>query len=241
MCVCVCLCLCLCLCVCVCVCARVCVCVRACVFTVAVWTGEASKHTPGACFWAAAHHPQTAGRGSEQPDSAAAMQERTGDQRWTSAETLPRGIMGTPHIKGVIWCDFKSFFVFEVLQAVRAYKIHKRLKSQTQRDILYKSEDSSTLNSSKNASFKHAYISTSLCWKITPPKCLRKERRCNFYSRCSIVAAMSFSNIGRNISITCLRHSANHNALIAGQSEHTTLLRTMSFVKMDAFQKGREE
>uniref|UniRef100_A0A672PBM2 Solute carrier family 2 member 11 n=1 Tax=Sinocyclocheilus grahami TaxID=75366 RepID=A0A672PBM2_SINGR len=35
------------------------------------------------------------------------------------------------------------------------------------------------------------HISTSLCGKIciTPPKCSRKERRRNFYSRCSIVAA----------------------------------------------------
>ncbi len=43
---------------------------------------------------------------------------------------------------------------------------------------------------------------------------------------------------GRNISVSRLRYSANHNALIAGQSEHASLLRMMSFVKIDAFQKG---
>lgn len=68
---------------------------------VAVWTGEASKHTSGACFWAAAYHSQTAGRRGEQSDSAAPMQERTGDQRWTSEETLPRGIVGTSHINNL--------------------------------------------------------------------------------------------------------------------------------------------
>ncbi len=47
---------------------------------------------------------------------------------------------------------------------------------------------------------------------------------------------------GRNISVTRLRYSANHSALcIAGQSEHTSLLRAMSFVKIDAFQKGGAE
>ncbi len=43
---------------------------------------------------------------------------------------------------------------------------------------------------------------------------------------------------GCNISATCLRYSANHNALDSYQSEHTSLLRMMSFVKIDAFQKG---
>ncbi len=43
---------------------------------------------------------------------------------------------------------------------------------------------------------------------------------------------------GRNISVTRLRYSTNHNALIAGQSENTLLLRTMSFVKIDMFLKG---
>ncbi len=46
------------------------------------------------------------------------------------------------YFKGVIWCDFKFSFLFGVLQAVCAYirsvKL-QRLKSQTQRDILYKS------------------------------------------------------------------------------------------------------
>uniref|UniRef100_A0A671KD04 Phosphodiesterase n=1 Tax=Sinocyclocheilus anshuiensis TaxID=1608454 RepID=A0A671KD04_9TELE len=40
------------------------------------------------------------------------------------------------------------------------------------------------------------HISTSRCGKIciTPPKCSRKERRRNFYSRCSIVAAAAMSS-----------------------------------------------
>ncbi len=42
---------------------------------------------------------------------------------------------------------------------------------------------------------------------------------------------------GRNISVSRLRYSANHNPLDS-QSEHTSLLRTLSFVKMYAFQKG---
>ncbi len=77
-------------------------------------------------------------------------------------------------------------FSFGVLQAVHAYiqsvKL-QRLESQTQRDILYKNKRSS-----------HAFLkgliqtrphrSTSLCGKIciTPPKCIRKERRRNTYS-----------------------------------------------------------
>ncbi len=37
----------------------------------------------------------------------------------------------------------------------------------------------------------HPHMSTSRCGEIfiTPPKCLRKERGCDFYSRCSAVAA----------------------------------------------------
>ncbi len=42
---------------------------------------------------------------------------------------------------------------------------------------------------------------------------------------------------GRNISVTCLSYSANH--WIAGQTEHTSLLRTMSFVKIDVFSERR--
>ncbi len=38
---------------------------------------------------------------------------------------------------------------------------------------------------------------------------------------------------GRNISVSCLRYLANHNAL------DSLLLRTMSFVKIAMFQKGR--
>ncbi len=45
----------------------------------------------------------------------------------------------------------------------------------------------------QNPSFKHATTSTSQCGKIckTPPKCISKERRRNYYSRCSIIAATS--------------------------------------------------
>ncbi len=60
--------------------------------------------------------------------------------------------------------------------------------------------------------------STSLCGEIciTPPKYLRYERRRDFYSRCSIVVetlCVSKYGEGCNISDTCSRHSANHNAL----------------------------
>ncbi len=41
---------------------------------------------------------------------------------------------------------------------------------------------------------------------------------------------------GRNISISRIRPITTH--WIAGQSEQALLLRTMSFVKIDAFQKG---
>ncbi len=67
-------------------------------------------------------------------------------------------------------------------------------------------------------------MSTPLCWEICiiPPKCTRKERRHDSYSRCSfvVVAAMSwrwcvFPNMvrGRKISITRLRFLTNQNAL----------------------------
>ncbi len=54
-----------------------------------------------------------------------------------------KGYLSFAHVfKGVIWCDFMFSFVFGVLQAVCAYissvKL-QRLKSQNQRDILYKS------------------------------------------------------------------------------------------------------
>ncbi len=42
---------------------------------------------------------------------------------------------------------------------------------------------------------------------------------------------------GHNISVTRLWYSTNHKHWIAGQSEHASLLRTMSFVKIDAFKK----
>uniref|UniRef100_A0A672NS08 Akirin-2 n=1 Tax=Sinocyclocheilus grahami TaxID=75366 RepID=A0A672NS08_SINGR len=60
----------------------------------------------------------------------------------------------------------------------------------------------------KTARSNTPHISTSLCGNIsiTPPKCARKERRRNFYSRCSIVAVktLCFSKYGegRNISVT---------------------------------------
>ncbi len=88
----------------------------------------------------------------------------------------------------------------------------------------------------------------SLCGKIsiTPPKCKRKERRRNYYSRCSIVAAATmswrscvFSNMVRGITfpshIWGSRPITTH--WIAGQSEHTGLFRMISFVKINAFQK----
>ncbi len=99
--------------------------------------------------------------------------------------TSPRITSGSSPTPDLKRCDFKFSFVFGVLQAVRACRSIKlqRLMSQTQRDILYKSWDSSIKT--------RPHKSTSLCGKIciTPPKCLRKERRRNFYSRCSIVAA----------------------------------------------------
>ncbi len=47
---------------------------------------------------------------------------------------------------------------------------------------------------------------------------------------------------GRNISVTRLRCTALDTMhWIAGQSEHTSRLRMMSFVKIGAFQKGGEK
>ncbi len=46
---------------------------------------------------------------------------------------------------------------------------------------------------------------------------------------------------GHSISISRLRYSANHTHWIAVQAEHTAFYRTMSFVKMHAFQNGGAE
>ncbi len=103
-------------------------------------------------------------------------------------------------------------------------------------------------------------MSTSWCGKNckTLPNEKRKERRLNFYSRCSIVINMWLSYIyntvpeqyNANIWV-CAAHFTEDRFLIlgesslqcehyewpitthriAGQSEHTSLLRTMSFVK----------
>ncbi len=93
-------------------------------------------------------------------------------------------------------------------------------------------------------------MSTSRCGKIciTPPKCSRKERRCNFYSRCSTVAAATMS-CSRCVfpymvrGVTFLSHARGIRPItthwIAGQSEHTSLFKMMSFVNIDAFQKAR--
>ncbi len=43
---------------------------------------------------------------------------------------------------------------------------------------------------------------------------------------------------GRYISDACLWCSANHNALSAGQSEQTVLVRRRGFVENDAFERG---
>ncbi len=93
------------------------------------------------------------------------------------------------------------------------------------------------------------HISTSLCWTIciTPHKFFCKEWRCNFYSRCSIVAATAmswrccvFPNRVRVVTFRShawgIRPITTH--WIAGQSEHTSLFRTTSFVKIGASQKG---
>ncbi len=86
--------------------------------------------------------------------------------------------------------DVISSFPF-LLQAICAYirslKL-QRLKSQNQRDIRYKRLCHALL---KRLIQTRPHMSTSLCGEIciTPPKCIRKERRRNYYSRCSIVAA----------------------------------------------------
>ncbi len=89
--------------------------------------------------------------------------------------------------------------------------------------------------------------SPSLCGKIciTPPKCLRKERRRNFYSRCSIVVVgtlcVSKYGKGRNISLTCLRYSANHNALDSWPIRAHSAFQNDELLKIDVFQKGGAE
>ncbi len=90
--------------------------------------------------------------------------------------------------------------------------------------------------------------SMSLCCKIcmTPPRCIRKQRRHNFYSRCSIVAATAmawrccvFPNMVRGVTFPShawgIRPITMH--WIAGQSEHTMSFSTMRFEKTGAFQK----
>ncbi len=90
------------------------------------------------------------------------------------------------------------------------------------------------------------HMSTSLCGKIciTTPKCIRNERRHNFmvyvwlsWRRCV------FPNMVRGVTFPSYAWGIRPITMhwIAGQSEHTLLLRTMSFVKTDVFQKGRAE
>ncbi len=49
----------------------------------------------------------------------------------------------------------------------------------------------------------HPHMSTSRCGEIciTPPKCIRNEKRHNFYSRCSIVVAATMSWRLRSVSL----------------------------------------
>ncbi len=93
----------------------------------------------------------------------------------------------------------------------------------------------------------------SLCWDICItldcPKCLRKERSRHFYSCSSIAAAAIswwwcvFPNMVRGV--TFPSHAWGIWPItthwIAVQSERTSLFRTMSFLKIDVFQKGGPE
>ncbi len=85
---------------------------------------------------------------------------------------------------------------------------------------------------------------------ITPAQMFTQKRRRNFYSRCSIVPATAMSwrrcvspNMVRGVTFPShtwgIRPITTHS--IAGQSEHTSLFRTMSFVKIYAFQKAGAE
>ncbi len=80
--------------------------------------------------------------------------------------------------------------------------------------------------------------STSLCGEIciTPPKYLRYERRRDFFL--AVVLSWRrcvFPNTVRGV--TFLTHARGIRPItthfIAGQSEHTSLFRTMNFVKID--------
>ncbi len=67
-----------------------------------------------------------------------------------------------------------------------------KTKVSNQRDILYKFKTRSCPPKTAHSNTPH--MSTSQCGEIckTPPKCIRKERGRDFYSRCSNVAAMSW-------------------------------------------------
>ncbi len=135
--------------------------------------------------------------------------------------------------------QFKFPFSLECYKLFCIYKIRKVTKTKVFLKV-------KTRHALKHLIQTSPQKSTLLCWMIciTPPKCLRKERRRNFYSRCSIVVVemlcVSKYGKGRNISVTRLRCSANHNALDS-QSEHTALFRTMSFVNINTLQKGGAE
>ncbi len=116
-------------------------------------------------------------------------------------------------------------FLWSVASCLYIYKIHKVAKTKVSKPKRYSLLKLHLVHAFLNHLIQtRPHTSTSQCWKlcITPPKCLCKERRCNFYSCCSIVANASMScrcyvfpkySKGRNNSVTCLRYSANHKAL----------------------------
>ncbi len=137
----------------------------------------------------------------------------------------------------MIW--FQVFLcLWSVTSCLYSDKIHKVAKTKVSNPKRYSLSKLRLVHSF----LKRLHKSTSLCGKIciTPPKCLRKERRRNFYSRCSIVVVETLCvpkyGKGNNRGI---RPITAHQ--ITGQSEHTVLFRTKSFVKIDTFQKGGAE
>ncbi len=152
------------------------------------------------------------------------------------------------YIKGVLWCDFKFSFLFGVIQAVhaliRSIKL-QRLKIKAIFFIKVKTRPRPPKTAHLNT-HPHVYLTM---WEDlqTPHKCIHKERRRNYYSRCSIVAmswrCCVFPNMVRGV--TFPSHAWGIQPItthwIAGQLEHIALFRTMSFVKIDAFQKGSAE
>jgi len=93
--------------------------------------------------------------------------------------------------KGIIWCDFKFSFSLKCIQ-VCIDKIPEAAKTKVSKPKRYSLSKLRLVHALlKRLIQTRPHMFTSRCGKIfkTPPKCIHKERRQNYYSRCSNVAA----------------------------------------------------